>query len=735
MTIKRGIKRNLVISESMESLTIEQRAVFNHLLRGKNLFLTGGGGVGKSYLLSVIYDELPKWKKQWEDRIITIQMCAMTGCAALLLSHHAKTLHSWSGIGLGKGTVKEIFVKIRRNAKAMRRWLSTDLLIIDEVSMMTAELLDKLNDLAKLIRKNRKPFGGIQLVLVGDFYQLPPIRKGLDSDPNAPLFAFESQSWNELVPDAYELTQIMRQKDEVFQKLLKEARLGKLSKESCQILEERCGHNWRAGKIRPTLLFPRRAEVDLINDSNFRELKGRREKYEARLVYNGKAPIGFDEHGEAFQRALQLFDSDAPYTKELSLVEDAQVMLIANTDPTLGLVNGSRGVIIGFCQVTSFPIVEFANGVKEVIGHHAWPIEDYTFISRTQIPLRLAYALTIHKAQGASLDCGLVDIGSGNFEFGQAYVALSRLRSLDALYVYDFDPTAFKANSKVVAFYSTLLSIPIMDLQEAPPPSPAPVSSATSTSLARQPIVVHKVEPQAEAEVEAEDDEKQPGQDKNWLYHTIPEHWKDHMIPCQKALEVLSEKLDTKTFLPERENIWKALEITPLASVKVVILGQDPYPSVGHAHGLSFSVQPHVKPIPPSLINIYKEMTADLGIERPDHGNLQHWAEQGILLLNTVLTVEAGSPQSHSKIGWEEITDHIIHLLAKREEPVLFVLWGKSAQVKKSILRSYPSHSHHILESAHPSPLSAHRGFFGSRPFSSINNWLLSKGKEQIQWL
>jgi uracil-DNA glycosylase len=263
-----------------------------------------------------------------------------------------------------------------------------------------------------------------------------------------------------------------------------------------------------------------------------------------------------------------------------------------------------------------------------------------------------------------------------------------------------------------------------------------------STSLARQPIVVHKQEPvlekeqaeQAEINAEEEEDEKQPGQTKNWLYTSLPEHWRVHMSVCESALEVLSEKLKTQEFLPAKEDIWRALEYTPLSDVKVVILGQDPYPTVGHAHGLSFSVQPHVKPLPASLQNIYKEMATDLEIERPNQGHLLHWAQQGILLLNTVLTVLPGSPQSHSKIGWEEITDHLIHLLAKREDPILFVLWGKSAQAKKSILRSYPSHSHHILESAHPSPLSAHKGFFGTRPFSAINQWLTSKGKTPIQW-
>ena len=168
-------------------------------------------------------------------------------------------------------------------------------------------------------------------------------------------------------------------------------------------------------------------------------------------------PAGFVESDEGFQQALTRYDTDAAYTVQLELVQDSQVMLIANVDPGAGLVNGSRGVLVGFCAATNLPIVEFINGIRRVIGTHSWPIEDYPFVSRTQIPLRLAWAITSHKAQGSSLDCALVDIGSGNFEYGQAYVALSRARTLEGLFVHDFDPAAFRAHPTVKTFYKGLV--------------------------------------------------------------------------------------------------------------------------------------------------------------------------------------------------------------------------------------------------------------------------------------
>ena len=172
-----------VVVTNFDRLTQEQKQVLHYLLQNKNIALLGAAGCGKSFLLSVVSTEFPGLKKRHTPHATTprIQICAMTGCAALLLGHKAKTLHSWAGIGLGKGTVSELYTKIRRNTKSRRNWLCTDLLIIDEVSMLTADLLDKLNELAKKIRSNKQPFGGMQVMLVGDFYQLPPVHKGEES--------------------------------------------------------------------------------------------------------------------------------------------------------------------------------------------------------------------------------------------------------------------------------------------------------------------------------------------------------------------------------------------------------------------------------------------------------------------------------------------------------------------------------------------------------------------------
>lgn len=731
----------------LSTLTHKQLSVIDFLLKGENIALMGAAGCGKSYLLSVIYTEFPGMKKRIMaskypgsvSKLPRIQMCALTGCAALLLGNKAKTLHSWAGIGLGKGSISELYTKIRRNQKAFRNWLCTDLLIIDEISMMTAELLDKLNQLAKKVRSNQRPFGGIQVIFVGDFYQLPPVNKSDDET----RFAFESEAWKEVITASIELTEIKRQTDEVFQRVLKEARVGKLSRESCAILRAREGLNWRDNKIRPTLIFPKRAEVTMINDSNLRALTGRRYTYKARLAYDGKIPDGFAESDEGFLRALNLADTEGAYVKELELAINAQVMLVANIAPEKGLVNGSRGVIVGFCEGSELPIVEFVNGVKQIIGTHAWPIEDYEFVSRTQVPLRLAFAITGHKCQGSTLDSALVDIGAGIFEYGQAYVALSRVRSLDALFVHDFDPLAFKAHPKVKDFYKHFLEKTETSPEDfthifaacALDDSIATDSKPITTEMSKpvQAIIVNKIEENTEEKTEEEKTEEMPTD--NWLYDSVPSNWSTVLEHSKDKLAELCVTLSNKEYLPAKENIWRALELTPLSSIKVVILGQDPYPTPGNAHGLAFSVLPDVRPLPASLKNIYKELASDVGFVAPKHGNLEKWTNQGVLLLNTVLTVEAGAPQSHSKIGWEEVTDQIIRSIAAQCKNVVFVLWGKSAQVKKKLLGLYMnSNGHRIFESAHPSPLSATKGFFGSRPFSTVNAWLTEMGKEVVDW-
>lgn len=192
----------------------------------------------------------------------------------------------------------------------------------------------------------------------------------------------------------------------------------------------------------------------------------------------------------------------------------------------------------------------------------------------------------------------------------------------------------------------------------------------------------------------------------------------------------LKEAYQKDIIYPPMHDLYNALHLTSFADTKVVILGQDPYHGRGQAHGLAFSVREGVV-LPPSLVNIFKELEADLGCLRPHSGDLTSWAKEGVLLLNTTLSVKEKTPLSHKDKGWEILTDEIIRLLAKKEDPIVFILWGANARAKKVCLKGTP---HLVIESPHPSPLSAHRGFFGSKPFSQCNAFLASVGKEEVNW-
>ncbi len=219
------------------------------------------------------------------------------------------------------------------------------------------------------------------------------------------------------------------------------------------------------------------------------------------------------------------------------------------------------------------------------------------------------------------------------------------------------------------------------------------------------------------------------GIDRSWLAVIGKEFDQPYMQ--QLAAFLAQETQQGKTILPPAAMRFNALKATPLDHVKVVILGQDPYPTVGHAHGLSFSVLPAVQPLPRSLQNIFKELHSDLGIENKHTGYLQPWAEQGVLLLNTVLSVVEGQANSHQKHGWERFTDAVITAVNAQSQPVVFVLWGGQAQKKAALIDET---KHLIIKSAHPSPLSARNGFFGSKPFSRINTFLVTNGRTPINW-
>lgn len=444
----------------MDTLNAGQQAAFDAIMEGRSIFLTGPGGTGKSFLIKEVFDKLSTPGH-------SVSLTAMTGCAALLLHSKAKTLHSWSGIGLGADVVPLLVGKIKKSRRAMLGWLKTDTLVIDEVSMLTAELFEKLEEIARKIRKNDRPFGGLQLIMVGDFFQLPPVSKGEDTK-----FVFESPLWASMGLTTHALTEIVRQKNPEFQAILNEARTGTLTKASLKVLRKRMDLDYKSLEIQPSMLFTRRGEVDSINTTHLKKLTSEKKTYTATTVFN---PItqtrGLSKTSPEVMGAVQALDKVAAYSVELTLAVGAQVMLLTNMNPGAGLVNGSRGVVVGFerpqandddlsgakvpakNQDTLFPVVRFKSG-KQLIQFHDWELQEFPGVKRQQIPLKLAYAITIHKAQGATLDCALIDVGGRTFEYGQAYTALSRVKDIESLYIHDITPEAFKAHPKVVAFYA-----------------------------------------------------------------------------------------------------------------------------------------------------------------------------------------------------------------------------------------------------------------------------------------
>jgi uracil-DNA glycosylase len=217
------------------------------------------------------------------------------------------------------------------------------------------------------------------------------------------------------------------------------------------------------------------------------------------------------------------------------------------------------------------------------------------------------------------------------------------------------------------------------------------------------------------------------------LHELVAEDWAEALTPVAPAITAMGDFLRAeiaagRSYLPAGDRILRAFQ-QPMADVRVLVVGQDPYPTPGHAVGLSFSVEPDVRPLPKSLVNIYRELVADLGVDPPSTGDLSPWSTAGVLLLNRVLTVRTGQPASHRGRGWETVTEHAIKALAARDAPLVAILWGRDAQTLKPMLGSVP-----YVESAHPSPLSAARGFFGSRPFSRANALLREQGAEPVDW-
>ena len=427
-------------------LTAEQRAIHDAALGGSSLFFTGSAGTGKSFLLRHLIGALRATRGA-----NAVYVTAPTGVAACNVG--GITIHSFAGIGLGKGSVAALVKKVRRVPTKVAAWQACEVLVVDEVSMLDGKLLDTVDGVARRIRQSSLPFGGIQLVLCGDFYQLPPVGKEA-------TFAFESKAWAH-VTHQYELTRVFRQTDPVFVSCLNDLRRGVVTSETTATLQATAAHTLEADGVVPTRLYSHNVDVDRENAKQLATLLGPTVTYRAN---DDGTPVG--------RKALERCSA----ADVLALRVGAQVMLLKNVDVESGLANGTRGVVVGFqpsveanasvqARVKAkgnapHPVVQFAvNGESRTMTVVAdtWTVEEgaTTLATREQIPLKLAWAISIHKAQGTTISLLEADV-SRCFDYGQCYVALSRAVSLPNLRVCGFDPQSVRAHPKVVAFHAAL---------------------------------------------------------------------------------------------------------------------------------------------------------------------------------------------------------------------------------------------------------------------------------------
>ncbi|XP_044915102.1 ATP-dependent DNA helicase PIF1 isoform X3 [Felis catus] len=401
--------KRLSLPPSKPQLSEEQAAVLRVVLKGQSIFFTGSAGTVAT---------------------------ASTGVAACHIG--GTTLHAFAGIGSGQAPLAQCVALAQRPA-VRQGWLNCQRLVIDEISMVEADLFDKLEAVARAIRQQNKPFGGIQLIICGDFLQLPPVTKG--SQP--PKFCFQAKSWRRCVPVTLELTEVWRQADQTFISLLQAVRLGRCSDEVTHQLQATASHKVGRDGIVATRLCTHQDDVALTNERRLQELPGE--------VHSFKAMDSDPEQARTL-------NAHCPVSQILQLKLGAQVMLVKNLAVSRGLVNGARGVVVGFeTEGRGLPQVRFLCGVTEVIHADRWTVQATggQLLSRQQLPLQLAWAISIHKSQGMTLDCVEISLGRV-FASGQAYVALSRARSLQGLRVLDFDPMVVRCDPRVLSFYATL---------------------------------------------------------------------------------------------------------------------------------------------------------------------------------------------------------------------------------------------------------------------------------------
>ena len=322
-----------------------------------------------------------------------------------------------------------------------------------------------LNEIGKSTRKNPRPFGGIQLIFSGDFYQLPPV--GNKDDLDTQRFCFESDNWNTIFKQdcQIQLIKIFRQTDEIYSTILNQIREGKIKKKSNELLLQYVGREADENLVvEPTKLFPTKNKVEYINNSKMSALDTEENEYIVKHILDVEMTaeerrLRLQYTREDIQTELDYLSGNLICDKNIKIKVGAQVMCIINIPSTTNdemICNGSQGIVTRFCQTTNQPIVKYHNGIEMVMGRHVWPSENIPGIGVSQVPLILAWALTIHKSQGATLDTAEIDVGSGIFECGQTYVALSRVKSLNGLYLTSFDAGRIKINKKVKEYYELL---------------------------------------------------------------------------------------------------------------------------------------------------------------------------------------------------------------------------------------------------------------------------------------
>ena len=441
------------ITSALPTLTVfsdDQTSAMTLFTEGKNIFLTGPGGTGKSLLIQ-------KMKEYAKNTQKSCNVCALTGCAAVLLECKATTVHAWSGIGTMNGLDEDVIRRVTKKQTIKDNWKS-DILIVDEVSMMSKRMFELLNKIGQLIRKNKKPFGGIQVVFVGDFYQLPPIEKD--------GFCFESDQWFEVFPKIQhvELKTFFRQVDPVYIDILMKVRKGSLDKASIAILEKYVARD-REQPI--TKIVPTRKQADFINQTMFDKITDPSTTFEALIHKQVTIHLNDGKSLDPFviQRCNALSEQEKDreidtllknhnMAPKIELKVGAQVMCTRNINIETNIINGSQGVIVEFLK--NRPVVLFSNGRRMIMERVLVQSDVFPTLAIEQYPLSWAWALTIHKIQGSSLTHAQIDIGNSIFEYGQTYVALSRVKTMEGLYLMNFQPNRIKSNPKVIAFYESL---------------------------------------------------------------------------------------------------------------------------------------------------------------------------------------------------------------------------------------------------------------------------------------